>query len=68
MPEVTTLATVLVALCAGPDGVRCVRTFTCGDLLLERRVLLFFSSKKRIIGKTHETVVIEPKQIAIGPK
>jgi len=26
------------------------------------------TSKKRIIGKTHETVVIEPKQIAIGPK
>jgi len=26
------------------------------------------SSKKRIIGKTHETVVIEPKQIVISPK
>jgi len=26
------------------------------------------TSKKRIIGKTHETVVIEPKQIVIGPK
>jgi len=25
------------------------------------------TSKKRIIGKTHETVVIEPKQIAISP-
>jgi len=38
----TVLATTLPAFCAGLVGVRCAPTFTCGDLLLGRRVLLFF--------------------------
>jgi len=40
-PVETALTTTLLVFCAAPLGVRCVATFTCGDLLLERRGLLF---------------------------
>jgi len=33
MPVETALATTLLVLCTAPLGVRCVATFTCGNLL-----------------------------------
>jgi len=38
----TVSAITLPALCAGLFGARCAPLFTCGDLLLGRRGLLFF--------------------------
>jgi len=35
-------AITLPAFCTGLVGVRCAPAFTCGDLLLGRRGLLFF--------------------------
>ena len=42
MPVEKVEAVSVTALCTELVGVRCTPTFTCGDLLLGRRGLLFF--------------------------